>query len=300
MDWLHDSVEELRAAYGRERKKPIPSWATWDEIEGEPNPLHILRHRPPGSETNQTLIVYFHGGGWIVGSPETHIDITASLSLSVGCELISVDYRLAPEHVAPAPVLDGLKVLQHLMVGPRRKIILCGDSAGSAIALAVERAVSDEVRQHLCGVCSFYGGFGSFTGRSLLAKGDRRDGTDRKCLLRFWSLAHNNVEKSPYSLGSLSQTSPVPVFLLAAGNDPMLDDTLELAERLSNCGRSITLTLVEGETHGFLHKGNEYKTVAGAIDQASAWINHVASTTGSITKFGTFPQGPYMNPRVGE
>ncbi|MEQ1521978.1 MAG: alpha/beta hydrolase fold domain-containing protein, partial [Aestuariivirga sp.] len=187
MDWLHDSVEDLRAAYARDRRKPIPGWAAWEWIERGDSPIRILKHLPPGSEKNHTVIIYFHGGGWIVGSPETHADITASLSLSAGCELVSVDYRLAPEHVAPAHVLDGLKVVEHLLIGPRRKIILCGDSAGGAIALAVERAVSHELRQHLSGVCSFYGGFGFFAD---LARGNRIDGTDRDCLLRYWSLAH--------------------------------------------------------------------------------------------------------------
>ena len=70
----------------------------------------------------------------------------------------------------------------------------------------------------------------------------------------------------------------------------MLDDTLELAERLSNCGRCITLNLVEGESHGFLHKGNGHQIVAIAIEQASAWINQVASTAGPIAKLGKFPQ----------
>lgn len=275
MDWLHDSVEELRAAYEKERKKPIPYWAAWDWIECDENPIRILRHRPVGAETNQTLIVYFHGGGWIVGSPETHADITTSLNLSAGCELISVDYRLAPEHVAPAPVLDGLKVVEHLLAIPRRKIILCGDSAGGAIALAVERAASNEMRQHLFGVCSFYGGFGFFTGSSLSAKGDRRDGTNRACLLRYWSLAHADGDISPYSLDSLSQPSAVPVYLLAAGDDPMCDDSLELSNRLSALGRRVTLDIVQGETHGFLQQGNDSGAAWQSIRRASEWIKRL-------------------------
>jgi acetyl esterase/lipase len=275
LGWLRDSVEELRTTYERDRKKPIPTWAAWDWIEREPNPIRILRHRPTGAETNQTLIIYFHGGGWIVGSPETHADITASLSLSAGCELISVDYRLAPEHVAPAPVLDGLKVVEHLLAIPRRKIILCGDSAGGAIALAVERAASNEMRQHLSGVCSFYGGFGFFTGSSLSMKGDRRDGTDRECLLRYWSLAHADGEASPYSLDSLSQSSEVPVYLLAAGEDPMCDDSLELSKRLSALGRNVTFDIIQGETHGFLQQGNDSPAVLQSIRRVSEWIKRL-------------------------
>jgi acetyl esterase/lipase len=272
LDWLHDSISELRAAYEKDRKKLIPNWAARERIERDDSPIPILRHLPSGSEKNDAVIVYFHGGGWIVGSPETHADITAPLSLSAGCELISVDYRLAPEHLAPAPVLDGLKVVEHLLAGPRRKIILCGDSAGGAIALAIERAASNEMRKRLSGVCSFYGGFGFFTGRSLLMKGDRRDGTDRECLLRYWSLAHADGGASPYSLDSLSQLSKVPVYLLAAGEDSMCDDTLELSRRLSALGRSVTLDIVQGETHGFLHQGNDSPAARQSIRRAGEWI----------------------------
>jgi acetyl esterase len=249
----------------------------WDEIERVPNPIRILRHRPLGSETNQNVIIYFHGGGWIVGSPATHADITTALSLSAGCELISVDYRLAPEHVAPAPVLDGLKVVEdvltrHPVGSPRRKIILCGDSAGGAIALAVERAVQNEIRQQLSSVCSFYGGFGFFSGSSLSAKGDRRDGTDKECLLRYWSLAHADGDISPYSLDSLSQPSEVPVYLIAAREDPMCDDSLELSKRLSALGRGVTLDIVQGESHGFLQQGNDSLAARQSIRRVSEWI----------------------------
>ena len=271
MDWLNDSVEELRTTYERDRQKPIPEWAVWDQLGDSNDLIRILRHRPPNS-TGNTTIIYFHGGGWIVGSPETHADITTALSLSTGCELISVDYRLAPEHVAPAPVLDGLKVVERLLVGPRRKIVLCGDSAGGAIALAVERAITNEVRQQLSGVCSFYGGFGFFTGSSLSAKGDRRDGTDKECLLRYWSLAHGSGETSPYSLDSLSQPSEVPVYLLAAGEDPMCDDSLELSKRLSALGRGVTLDIVQGESHGFLQQGNDSLAARQSIRRVSEWI----------------------------
>jgi acetyl esterase len=272
LDWLHDSVDELRAAYERDRKKSIPGWAAWEWIEGDDRPIRILKHLPPGAEKDHTVIVYFHGGGWIVGSPETHVDITASLSRSVGCELVSVDYRLAPEHVAPAPVLDGLKVVEHLLDGPRRKIVLCGDSSGGAIALAVERAASHEMRRHLSGVCSFYGGFGFVAD---LAKGNRIDGTDRECLLRYWSLAHGANETSPYALDSQSQPSEVPVYLLAGGEDPLLGDTLELSKRLSALGRSVTLDTVPGETHGFLHQGNNSRAARQSIRRASDWIKRL-------------------------
>ncbi len=273
MDWLHDGVEELRAAYGRERKKPIPCWAEWDEIEGQPNPIRILRHRPPGSETSRTLIVYFHGGGWIVGSPETHADITASLSLSAGCELISVDYRLAPEHVAPAPVLDGLKVVERVVADPRRKIIICGDSAGAAVAMAVERLAPPAIRGRILGVCSIYGGFGLLDSASLRQWGLREEGLDVDCVRRFWTLANVPGKVSPYAIESLSGPSNTPVYILAAGKDPLRDDSLALAKSLKEVGRPLVVDLVESETHGFLHEVHNSWVANAALERIGSWVH---------------------------
>jgi acetyl esterase len=278
LDWLHDSVENLRAAYEKERKKPIPSWVQWDEIEGEPNPIRILRHRPPGSETNQTLIIYFHGGGWIVGSPETHADITAALSLSAGCELISVDYRLAPEHVAPAPVLDGLRVVKEILTQKlngttSRSVILCGDSAGGAIAMAVERLAAPIVRSRILGVCSIYGGFGLLDSASLRRWGSREDGLDVDCVCRFWTLANIPGKVSPYAIESLAGSSDIPVYILIAGKDPLRDDSLALMKCLKEFGRPLVVDVVESGTHGFLHGASHSRVAYVALERIGSWVH---------------------------
>ena len=110
---------------------------------------HRLRRKTArafGASTGQgqraaRIIVYFHGGGWIVGSPLTHADISGALSAATGLEVVSVDYRLAPEYPAPAPIEDGLAAIDHVLARDRgTSLILCGDSAGAAIALAVASA----------------------------------------------------------------------------------------------------------------------------------------------------------------
>jgi len=287
LDWLHGSVEDLRAAYARDRKKPIPSWAEWDEIEGEHNPIRILRHRPPGSDTNQTLIIYFHGGGWIVGSPETHADITTALSLSAGCELISVDYRLAPEHVAPAPVLDALRVVKEIQTQtPKgrtsRNIVLCGDSAGGAIAMAVERLAAPTIRSRILGVCSIYGCFGLLDSASLRQWGSREDGLDVDCVRRFWTLANVPHTVSPYAIESLAGPSNIPVYLLIAGRDPLRDDSLALAESLRKVGRPLVIDIVESGAHGFLHGVNTSRVANAVLARMGQWINGLVDGLGNM------------------
>ena len=258
MDWLHDSVGELRAAYEAERRKAIPAWAAWEQLCDPRDPIYILRHRPPSAISNVTII-YFHGGGWIVGSPETHADITTALSLFTDCELISVDYRLAPEHVAPAPVLNGVRVVESVLTQDPNgampgRIILCGDSAGAAIAMAVERFAAPAIRGRILGVCSIYGGFGLLDSASLRQWGSRKDGLDVDCVRRFWTLANVPGKISPYSIESLAGPSDIPVYILVAGKDPLRDDSLTLAKSLKEFGRPLVIDAVESGTHGFLHE----------------------------------------------
>jgi len=108
---------------------PIFDWLNGDVLEQN------------ASQRKDAVIVYFHGGGYIVGSPLTHADITTELGRRTGLALYSVDYRLAPEFVAPAPIEDGHSVIDHLVRNGTRDIILCGDSAGGSIALAVEASL---------------------------------------------------------------------------------------------------------------------------------------------------------------
>lgn len=277
MDWLHDSVEELRATYERDRQKPIPNWAAWDLLGDTSDPIRILRHRPPNLTGNITII-YFHGGGWIVGSPETHADITTALSLSTGCELISVDYRLAPEHVAPAPVIDGLRVVEKILTqypngATPRKIILCGDSAGGAIAMAVERLVAPTIRDQILGVCSIYGGFGLLDSASLRQWGSSEDGLDADCVRRFWTLANVPGKVSPYAIESLTGPSNTPVYILVAERDPLRDDSLALAKSLKKVGRSLVVDVVESETHGFLHGAHHSGVAYAALERIGLWVH---------------------------
>jgi acetyl esterase len=259
-------VGQLRAEYERQRAKPMPENGRWLTVGA----VQVLEQNV--SQAKEGAIVYFHGGGFIVGSPLTHADITTELCHRTGLPLYSVDYRLAPEFVAPAPIDDGRSVIDYLLANGTKEIILCGDSAGGAIALAVEASLPTGLRRHIIGVCSFYGAYGSFDTASLIEKGCRADGSDAACLRRNFALATRNPAENPYTIDALIRSTPVPTYLMAAGNDPLRDDTFHLAQALEKVARDVTVYVAHGEGHGFLHDVGSSREASNALENVARWI----------------------------
>jgi epsilon-lactone hydrolase len=261
-DWLNGDVRTLRRAYESVRAKPVPSGAEWIDAGG----VRVLSFAAEGKA--RAAIVYFHGGGFIVGSSLTHADIATELARHTGLPLYSVDYRLAPDHPAPAPAEDGISVIRHLIGEGFNNILLCGDSAGGAIALSVEAIVPDDLRRHIIGVASFYGAHGLLDTNSLIEKGSREDGTDRACVERYFLAAGADA----YSIEALARPSRVPVYLVAADEDPLRDDTLILAKAMKDRGRNVALDVVANENHGFLHHQPYYARAEAALGRFAAWV----------------------------
>ena len=190
---------------------------------------------------------------------------------------VSVAYRLAPEHPAPAPVADGCVALSALLMAAAEwddleGLILCGDSAGAAIALAVESRADMPARARIGGVCSFFGGLGLFETPSMRETGCRADGLDEACVRRMWGLANGAEADSPYAIEALARPSGAPVYLLAGERYPLRDDTLGLASAYRACGRRYDLAIAEGVGHGFLHGAGAPGAAPEAMRKAGAWI----------------------------
>lgn len=195
--------------------------------------------------------------------------------------VVSVDYRLAPEHKAPAPIEDGSAALDDLFSretrdGGTRYAILCGDSAGGSIAMAVGRSATTDIRKRLLGVCSLYGCFGLTSSSSLRAFGNRDQGLDRACIRRYWRLAHGSSGRSPYSIAALETWSGPPVYLMIAGMDPLRDDSLALARALKAKGVTVAVDLHEHEGHGFLQEGRTRARLDSSLAGLAAWMRTVA------------------------
>ncbi|MBO6539489.1 MAG: alpha/beta hydrolase [Rhizobiaceae bacterium] len=124
--------------------------------EGRDIPVRIYRN---AQANGAAVVIYYHGGGFILGGLESHDDVCAELCERTGFELISVDYRLAPEHQHPAAYDDAMAAFDWVSEHYSAPIILCGDSAGGNLAAAVAHATRGNPRAPI-GQMLIYPGLG--------------------------------------------------------------------------------------------------------------------------------------------
>ncbi|HLB04329.1 MAG TPA: alpha/beta hydrolase, partial [Gaiellaceae bacterium] len=118
-------------------------------VPGPAGPVRVRVYEPPGDAGPHPLLVYFHGGGWIIGGLDTHDGVCRSLAARTPCVVVAVDYRLAPEHRFPAAVEDawaatawGAEHAASLGADPAR-VAVGGDSAGGNLAAVVALRARD-------------------------------------------------------------------------------------------------------------------------------------------------------------
>lgn len=266
LDWRRGNIRELRATYERACGVIPKGSHEWRTLNAGGRHIRLLIHKT--AAPSDKAIIYFHGGGWIVGSPSTHADISGALATVTGLPVISVDYRLAPEFDARAAIDDGLAVLKHF---PDRSFILCGDSAGGALALAVERHAG-KLRANIRGVASFYGSFGLAANAALHVDPRLSDGLDSASVRRYWRATNRSQGISPYSISSLAQGEGCPIHLLIAGRDPLGPDSIALARALRNKGRPVTADHHPYEGHSFLQSPRAIQAKDIAYRKISDWI----------------------------
>ncbi|WJH41575.1 alpha/beta hydrolase [Aliirhizobium terrae] len=195
----------------------------------------IRRYRP-AIITTDTVLLYLHGGGFVVGSLQSHDAICAEIAEFAGAELVSVDYRLAPEHVWPAQSDDCFGVLKQL-VGAGRQVVVIGDSAGGNLAAGLALRARDERLPGLVGQVLIYPALGGD-----LVSGSYSEMADAPGLTTADVAYYRAVLKAPadepvaHPLLSDDLSDLPPAYITAAHFDPLRDDGKLYADRLREAG----------------------------------------------------------------
>lgn len=207
-----------------------------------------LRQYVPEKRRNAACVVYMHGGGFILGSLDSHDDICCGIAHDAGVSVIAVDYRLAPEHIFPAAFDDCVAAAGWVFDNSaaleidRDRIVLAGDSAGGNLAAATCLSRRDLGQKMPAGQVLIYSAFGGDKTRGSYVS--RRDAQGLSTadiehyeLLYLGSGAdRNRTSKFFAPLLETSFAGLPPAFLAACEWDPLRDDSFEYAEQLRAAG----------------------------------------------------------------
>jgi acetyl esterase len=227
------------------------------------------------------VLIYLHGGGWVVGNLDTHDKIMRLLALRSGAAVIGVDYGLAPQTKFPAAIDECLAVVAHVHdhaedwgIDPER-IALGGDSAGANLSVAVALSLRDTQPELLKMLLLVYGVFGLRDSPSQRLFGERGDGLSNEDMDYYYDCYLRRPEDrydDRFNVLGADLGGLPPAFIAAAGMDPLLDDSVVMHELLGEAGVESKLAIYDGVLHGFLHYSRMLDPSNDAIDAAAKAI----------------------------
>jgi len=237
------------------------------EIEGADGALRARHYRPPasGASENAPLLVFFHGGGWVTGDLDTHDEPCRMLCRHAQVQVLSVDYRLAPEHPFPAGVRDALAAFRwavahasELGADPHR-IAVGGDSAGGNLSAASAQLAARDGGPAPALQLLIYPALDLTDARTASGRMFANDFLLTERDLR-WCIGHylSGTEHDPTDprvspmLGE-SLSGQVPAIVITAGFDPLRDEGEAYANALQHAGTRVVLERSPELIHGFLN-----------------------------------------------
>jgi acetyl esterase len=228
---------------------------------------------PEGTGTFH-ILVWFHGGGWVIGSASQSLHTAKELAAGAGVVVVVPDYRLAPEHPFPGAFDDAVAVTRAALEesaelgGPGAKVAVGGDSAGANLAAVAALFVPGLVHQTLAypvtDATMGQPSYKSIETGYLLTASAMRWFVD--LYVRDADPADPRISPLHASREELSQTCPAHVII--AGYDPLADEGAAYAERLREAGVAVSVARYDGQMHGFLTMGAFLPTGAKAMNEA--------------------------------
>ena len=259
-------VEQARAGHEQETQVlagPGEEVGAVEDVELAGVPARIYTPLEPKGGT----VAYFHGGGWVVGSIDSFDTACRALANASGAKVVSVGYRLAPEHPFPAG-LEDCAVVTRTLDAP---LVVAGDSAGGNLAIAVARRLRDTVT----GMALIYPVTDAGLNTPSMRDFKERYGLTAAGLQRYWNIYLDGAD------GFQADASPLraddleglpPTYVLTAEFDILRDEGEAFVKKLEAAGVDVTHRRFDGTIHGFWRWMAATPKTREAIDEVGAWL----------------------------
>jgi acetyl esterase len=275
-------VEQARAALammGAGRADGVDEVARVEDLE-IPGPAGAIPARVyvPAVDGTPPVVVYYHGGGWVLGGIDSHDGTCRALANASGAAVVSVDYRLAPEHPFPAAVEDAWAALEWVAAnaavlgGDPSRLAVAGDSAGGNLAAVVAIQARDIGAPALRGQLLVYPVTDATMSHPSIEENASGYFLTKADMERFFG--HYAPERpddwrlSPLAAADLSGLAPALV--LTAEYDPLRDEGEAYARRLDDAGVPVELIRKDGLIHGFFGMAADVDEARDAMERSGA------------------------------
>jgi len=251
-------------------------------VSGIPVRLYEHAHQPTG------VIVYFHGGGWCLGSVPLMDAVARELAFATGTAVVSVEYRMAPEHPYPAALDDSEAVTRWALANApslgasERTVMVAGESAGGNLAAAVSLRLRDDgATPGLAGQILIYPVLDAHGSAHASRKEFSGLIVSEKASEFFWTsyAGERDVERDPFAapLHATTLTDLPPALVVLGGCDVLRDEGRAYAQRLDEVGVDTTEVSYPGQPHGFVNFG--FPAAADAFEMIGEWARaHLVAT----------------------
>lgn len=267
------SIEDQRRVYNAmcaEFRQPRPDGVSVQDISADGVPVRVYTAGDP-----TRTVVYFHGGGFVVGGLDSHDDVCAEICAQTGYRVVSVDYRLCPEHVHPAQFDDSWTALNWVAQEYSGPIVLAGDSAGGNLAAAVAHHARGRV-EGIVGQVLIYPGLGGDTSQGSYVEHAQAPLLSRDDILFYEKMrCGGEAPANDPSFAPLQDTdfSGLPsTVVVTADCDPLRDDGPAYCQKITAAGGYAHWINEPGLIHGYLRARVSVKRAADSFERISVAI----------------------------
>ncbi|MDI3315088.1 MAG: alpha/beta hydrolase [Mycobacterium sp.] len=277
-----DGVDAARQRLRNLPRRPVhPELRVENRVIDGPEDEIAIRIYWPATELPSPVVLYFHGGGFVVGDLDTHDGIARWHAVGAGAIVVSVDYRLAPEHPYPAAIEDAWAATQWVADHGRgigadpARMGLAGDSAGGTIAAVIAQRARDDGGPPIAFQLLWYPStlwdpsLPSFTENAAAPI------LDRHAIAAFsrWYAGEVDVTDPPAGMApgrAQNLAGLPPAYIGVAGHDPLRDDGIRYGELLAAAGVPVEVHNAESLVHGYLGYAGVVPAAAAAMNRGLA------------------------------